>query len=84
MRSDFEMAVCLEKMYYGWVVVLSAAVIRILVYGISFTSGVVYVVILENFKTGVAETSWISSLITAMTFIISKYQRTIQLIGGKW
>lgn len=57
-------------MFYGWVVVLAAAIIRILVYGISYTSGVVYVVILENFKTGAAETSWISSLITAMTFLV--------------
>lgn len=60
-------------MFYGWIVVLAAAIIRILVYGISYTSGVVYVVILENFKTGAAETSWISSLITAMTFLVSKY-----------
>ncbi|XP_062567429.1 monocarboxylate transporter 14-like [Saccostrea cucullata] len=65
------MTTCLDNLYYGWVVVLAAAVIRILVYGISYTSGVVYVVILENFKTGAAETSWISSLITAMTFLIT-------------
>ncbi|XP_062567413.1 monocarboxylate transporter 13-like [Saccostrea cucullata] len=62
---------CLGNVYYGWVVVLVAAIIRILVYGISYTSGVVYVIILENFETGAAETSWISSLITAMTFFIT-------------
>jgi hypothetical protein len=60
-------------MYYGWMVVLSAAAIRILVFGISYTSGVVYVVILESFKSGVAETSWISSLITTTLYIICKY-----------
>lgn len=58
-------------MFYGWIVVLAAAMIRIFVYGISYTSGVVYVVILENFKTGAAETSWISSLITSMTFLVT-------------
>lgn len=72
-KGGFYFAPSGTNMFYGWVVVLAAAIIRILVYGISYTSGVVYVVILENFKTGAAETSWISSLITAMTFLVSKY-----------
>ncbi|XP_061171701.1 uncharacterized protein LOC133181179 [Saccostrea echinata] len=70
-KWQVKMTMCLGNVYYGWVVVLVAAIIRILVYGISYTSGVVYVIILENFKTGAAETSWISSLITAMTFVIT-------------
>ncbi|KAJ8310206.1 hypothetical protein KUTeg_012071 [Tegillarca granosa] len=58
---------------WAWVVVLSAACVRIIVYGIANTSGVVYVVMLDVFERSKAETSWISSLITAVTFFLSPF-----------
>lgn len=60
-------------MFYGWIVVLVVVIIRILVYGIFYIFGVVYVVIFENFKIGVVEMLWILLLIIVMMFLVSKY-----------
>lgn len=53
---------------WGWMIVAAAALNRIVIYGISYSAGVVYVVILEVFNEGSGITSWISSLITAVLF----------------
>ncbi|XP_063427290.1 monocarboxylate transporter 9-like [Mytilus trossulus] len=53
---------------WGWMIVAAAALNRIVIYGISHSAGVVYVVILEVFNEGTGITSWISSLITAVIF----------------
>lgn len=58
---------------WGWMIVAAAALNRIVIYGISYSAGVVYVVILEVFNEGSGITSWISSLITAVLFFTCKY-----------
>ncbi|KAK3094837.1 hypothetical protein FSP39_006877 [Pinctada imbricata] len=82
---------CSKDCHYGWVVVVAAALIRILVYGISYTSGVVYVVIIENFNTKRGETAWIASILTAVTFLVSPLSgvllnrfgyRAVTFLGG--
>lgn len=54
--------------HHRWFVVMAAFSVRAIVYGITYTSGIVYVIILKNFQTGKAETSWISSIITTVVF----------------
>lgn len=54
--------------WWGWIVVLASAFNRIIIYGVSYTAGIVYVIILEVFDEGSGITSWISSLITAVVF----------------
>lgn len=53
---------------YRWLVVLASCSVRAIVYGVTYTSGIVYVIILRNLQTGEAETSWISSIITTVMF----------------
>lgn len=53
---------------YRWVVVFAALTVRAIVYGITYTSGIVYVIVLRKFQTGKAETSWISSIVTTVMF----------------
>lgn len=64
------MTVCI---HHRWFVVMAAFSIRAIVYGITYTSGIVYVIVLKNFQTGKAETSWISSIITTVVFAAGKY-----------
>lgn len=58
--------------FFPWFVVLASFTVRVIVYGITYTSGIVYVIILKNFQTGKAETSWISSIITTVMFATGK------------
>ncbi|XP_021360061.1 monocarboxylate transporter 9-like isoform X2 [Mizuhopecten yessoensis] len=76
---------------WAWVVVIAASCIRIIVYGNSYTSGVVYYVILDVFGKSRAETSWIASVITAATFatcpisgvLVNRFgMRKVALVGG--
>lgn len=62
--------------HHRWFVVMAAFSVRAIVYGITYTSGIVYVIILKNFQTGKAETSWISSIITTVVFAAGKYFNT--------
>ncbi|XP_021360026.1 monocarboxylate transporter 4-like [Mizuhopecten yessoensis] len=76
---------------WAWVVVVAAACIRIIVYGNSYTSGIVYYVILDVFGKSRAETSWVASVITAATFatcpvsgvLVNRFgMRNVALVGG--
>ncbi|XP_033759687.1 monocarboxylate transporter 13-like [Pecten maximus] len=76
---------------WAWVVVVAASCIRIIVYGNSYTSGIVYYVILDVFEKSRAETSWIASVITAATFatcpisgmLVNRFgMRKVALLGG--
>ncbi|XP_060070861.1 monocarboxylate transporter 13-like [Ylistrum balloti] len=76
---------------WAWVVVIAAACIRIIVYGNSYTSGIVYYVILDVFGKSRAETSWVASVITAATFatcpvsgiLVNRFgMRKVALAGG--
>lgn len=58
--------------FFPWFVVLASFTVRVIVYGITYTSGIVYVIILKNFQTGKAETSWTSSIITTVMFATGK------------
>ncbi|XP_060070865.1 monocarboxylate transporter 13-like [Ylistrum balloti] len=76
---------------WAWVVVIAASCIRIIVYGNTYTSGVVYYVILDVFGKSRAETSWIASVITAATFatcpvsgvLVNRFgMRKVAFVGG--
>ncbi|XP_052103525.1 monocarboxylate transporter 14-like [Mytilus californianus] len=75
---------------WGWMIVTAAALNRIVIYGISYSAGVVYVVILEVFNEGSGITSWLSSLITAVLFftcplsgyLIERYDERKVAIAG--
>ncbi|XP_033759685.1 monocarboxylate transporter 13-like [Pecten maximus] len=76
---------------WAWVVVIAASCIRIIVYGNSYTSGIVYYVILDVFGKSRAETSWIASVITAATFatcpisgvLVNQFgMRKVAFVGG--
>lgn len=65
MSKDLVMS-CLQT--FPWIVVFASFIIRAIVYGITYTSGIVYVIVLDNFETGEAATSWITSIITTVMF----------------
>lgn len=76
---------------WAWMVVIAASCIRIIVYGNSYTSGIVYYVILDVFQKSRAETSWVASVITAATFatcpisglLVNRFgMRKVALVGG--
>ncbi|XP_069104625.1 monocarboxylate transporter 13-like [Argopecten irradians] len=76
---------------WAWMVVLAASCIRIIVYGNSYTSGIVYYVILDVFQKSRAETSWVASVITAATFatcpisgvLVNRFgMRIVAFVGG--
>lgn len=52
---------------YGWVVVFSSFCIHIITDGITYSFGVLFIQLLEEFKEGKGYTSWILSLMTGMT-----------------
>lgn len=56
--------------FYGWVVVLACFTIRIFIYGMTTTSGILYVVFLDEFNDSKAATAIIGSLISASGFFI--------------
>lgn len=64
--------IMLSCITYRWIVALAAMSIRAIVYGITYTSGIVYVIVLKNFQTGRAETSWVSSIITTVMYAAGK------------
>lgn len=61
--------------WWGWMVVLAAAFNRIIIYGVTYSAGVVYVVVLDVFGDESGITSWISTLITAVMFFTCKFGR---------
>jgi uncharacterized membrane protein len=46
---------------------------RIIIYGVTYSAGVVYVVVLDVFGDESGITSWISTLITAVMFFTCKF-----------
>jgi len=76
----------IEKPDGRWalLIVFAAASIRIILYGITQSSGVVYMVILDVFQRSKGETSWITSVITAVTFSTCKLFNSILYFKITW
>lgn len=77
--------------FFPWFVVFASFIVRVIVYGITYTSGIIYVIVLKNFQTGKADTSWISSIITTVMFaagppsgrlVKSLGWRVVAVVGG--
>ena len=51
---------------WGWVVVLSSFLLQALAMGLTYTFGVMFVVLLDEFKESEAVTAWVGSLQPAL------------------
>lgn len=58
---------CLHFLGWGWVVVLSSFIIHVIVDGITYSFGVLFIALLDDFKGGKGESAWILSIFVGMT-----------------
>lgn len=59
---------------YGWVIVMAAFFIHVIVDGVTFTFGVFYVAFLQTFGATKGRTSLVGSLLGGFYLITCKYQ----------
>ncbi|XP_050398485.1 monocarboxylate transporter 12 [Patella vulgata] len=55
---------------WGWVVVFSSFIVHIIADGIVYSFGVFFIEFLDYFKGGKGETSWVGSLVPAVTYSV--------------
>ncbi|XP_064638937.1 monocarboxylate transporter 12-like [Lineus longissimus] len=58
---------------WGWVVVFACFMVRVFLYGMTSTSGIIYIILLDDFEAGKAKTAIVGSLITASGFFIGTF-----------
>ncbi|XP_064639342.1 monocarboxylate transporter 12-like [Lineus longissimus] len=85
------MACCRLNPHWGWMVVLACFCVRIFVYGMTTTSGILYIIFLEEFHESKGATALIGSLITASGYftgalagsLVNRYgPRIVVIIAG--
>ena len=57
---------------YGWTIVAAFFLTEIIIDGIRFSYGIIFVDLLEEFKTGKGETALIGSIITGVLNMLGK------------
>jgi hypothetical protein len=57
---------------YSWAVMVATFIGQVMIYGISWTVGVYFVIFLDVFQQGKGATSWVGSINTACTYLAGK------------
>lgn len=53
---------------------LASFALQMIVFGVHYSFGVLFVLLREDFETGSGATAWVHSIMAAMTFLVSKYE----------
>ncbi|XP_067949510.1 monocarboxylate transporter 12-like [Watersipora subatra] len=76
---------------WGWIVVLGSFLIHVIVDGITYSFGVIFIALLEDFQGGKGDTAWILSIFVGMTLgsgpiasaLVNMYScRTVTMVGA--
>ena len=62
---------------WGWVVVLASFLTFVVVDGISYSFGILYVELLDYFNATKSETSWIGSLVVGLAYLVGEWNAPV-------
>ena len=64
-----------EKCGYAWVILVSSFILRVIIFGQLFSTGVLYVHWLDEFKKTRGQTAWIGSIASGTTLLMGEFSK---------